>query len=472
MSNRNNRIGWSLLAIAVLFITHALGYTVSADEMTIGGDMMAGGIMLAGVGDIADISTLRGRRSALAQEIRNILENSDKNDKRWEASDQEKYDAKMNEIDDIDKQIANVQRFLNKVSEEFVNNGGISDDMRDKYTTTQGKHGADTKALRNYLVGGLNALTEEQMAGLRARRTPDIQNAMSTTTGSEGGYTVASEYYEQLTQALKLYGGIRELATVIQTGTGAQMNFPATDATAEEGEIVGQNAPVTGGDTTFSNIQLDVYKYSSKKIALPFELIQDSMFDIEGYINALLAMRIGRITAKHFLTGTGTNQPKGLVTAATSGKVGTTGQTATVTYDDLVDLQDSVDPLYQARPGCCFVMNQSSRKVIRKLKDSQNRPIFVPGYETGVPGGAPDMLLGSPIHLAQEMPAMAANAKSILFGDIKSYFVREVMDLTLFRMADSAFTLNGQVGFVAFNRQGGNLIDVGGSVKYYQNSAT
>lgn len=46
------------------------------------------------------------------------------------------------------------------------------------------------------------------------------------------------------------------------------------------------------------------------------------------------------------------------------------------------------------------------------------------------------------------------------------------MDLTLFRMMDSAFILNGQVGFVAFNRQGGNLVDVGGAVKFYQNSAT
>jgi HK97 family phage major capsid protein len=46
------------------------------------------------------------------------------------------------------------------------------------------------------------------------------------------------------------------------------------------------------------------------------------------------------------------------------------------------------------------------------------------------------------------------------------------MDLTMFRMTDSAFTLNGQVGFVAFQRVGGNLVDAGGSVKYYANSAT
>lgn len=67
---------------------------------------------------------------------------------------------------------------------------------------------------------------------------------------------------------------------------------------------------------------------------------------------------------------------------------------------------------------------------------------------------------------------MAAGAKSILFGDMKKYFIRDVMDLTVFRMTDSAFTLNGQVGFVAFTRTGGNLVDAGGAVKHYANSAT
>ena len=68
---------------------------------------------------------------------------------------------------------------------------------------------------------------------------------------------------------------------------------------------------------------------------------------------------------------------------------------------------------------------------------------------------------------------MAANAKSILFGPMSKYKIRDVLDLTLFRMTDSAFTLNGQVGFVAFMRTGGTLVDVGGAtIKYYQNSAT
>lgn len=271
---------------------------------------------------------------------------------------------------------------------------------------------------------------------------------------------------------MRAYGGILSVASVIETGTGAQMNFPTADATSEIGEIVGQNAAVSLGETTFGNMSMDVYKYSSKKIAVPFELIQDSMFDIEGYIRNLLALRIGRITATHFTTGDGSSKPYGIVTGSTAGKVGTTGQTTTVAYDDLVDLEHSVDPIYRAGRGVGYMLHDSSLKVVRKIKDTQGRPIFVPGYEQGNPGGAPDRLLNRPIQISQEMPVMAANAKSILFGDLAKYLVRKVMDLTLFRMADSAFILNGQIGFVAFNRQGGRLIDVGGAVKYYANSAT
>ncbi len=425
------------------------------------------------------IHALRERRDALAKNLQTLVD-KDKTPE-WKPEHQAQYDAAMKEIGDIDAQIKRHNDAIAAIAAGAADNGQISDDMREQFTRTPGAHRNqdENRALRAYLSAGMHALGQEDLQRMRARQTGDIANAMrlpqaamSTTTPAEGGYTVATEYFRQLTEAMKAFGGIREEATIIQTGTGAQMNFPAADATSEEGEIVGQNGAVTGLDTTFSNISVDVYKYSSKKIAVPFELIQDSMFDIEAYINRLLAMRIGRITAKHFTVGTGTSQPRGIVTAASSGKVGTTGQTASVTYDDLVDLEHSVDPIYRARPGACFMLHDNSLKVVRKIKDSQGRPIFVPGYEQGMPGGAPDRLLGRPICISQEMPTMAANAKSILFGDLGSYLIREVMDLTLFRMADSNFILNGQIGFVAFNRQGGNLIDVGGAVKYYQNSAT
>ncbi|MEM5371350.1 phage major capsid protein [Paraburkholderia azotifigens] len=412
------------------------------------------------------IQQLRERRDALAKNIGNLMENHQGD--KWGADQQKAYDEGMAELDRVNAEIKRHEGFMARIAADAAS--GNTDGLVNHFTRTPGAQSEESRAMRAYLSGGLSSMVAEDLNAMRARQTPDIRAAMSTTTGSEGGYTVALEYYRQLAQAMKAFGGIRSVATILPTGTGAQMQFPTADATAEVGEIVGQNTAVSAGDTTFGNKTLDVYKYSSKKIALPFELIQDSMFDLEGYVQALLALRIGRITASHFTVGTGTSQPTGLVTGATVGKTGTTGQTLSVIYDDLVDLEHSVDPVY--RGNARYMLNDQSLKVIRKIKDSQNRPIFVPGYEQGNPGGAPDRLLGREIVISQEMPVMAANAKSIAFGDFSKYIIREVMDLTLFRMTDSAFTLNGQVGFVAFNRQGGNLIDVGGAVKLYQNSAT
>ncbi|CAD6536357.1 hypothetical protein LMG27952_03138 [Paraburkholderia hiiakae] len=416
------------------------------------------------------LQQLRELRNSKAREA-NELNNKYPADQRMPAAEAERMDAILAEIEAIDGDIARENRRAQLASEDPAVQAAA---LLNAATRDPAQQGDEAKALRAFLAGGVANMADGDRARMLARQTPDIRNAMSTTTTTEGGFTVATEYQRSLEIAMKAYGGMRAVAHAIRTATGAAMNFPTTDPTAEVGEIVGQNAAVTGLDTTFGNIVLNVFKYSSKKIALPFELVQDSFIDIEAYIQGLLAMRLGRIQNTHFTTGNGTTQPNGLITAASTGRTGATGQTLTVVYDDLVELEHSVDPAYRSQPGVGYMMHDSSVKVIRKIKDSQGRPIFVPGYEADamVNGGAPDRLMGRPIYINQDMPVMAANAESIAFGQLSKYVIRDVMDLTIFRMTDSAFTLNGQIGFVGFLRTGGNLIDVGGAVKTYANSAT
>lgn len=419
---------------------------------------------------MSKLAQLREQRNIAAKQA-NDINNKYAADQRMPAADSERLDAVLAQVEAIDADIAREGRIAQLAVE---NPEAQHEALMNAATRNPANQGEEARSLRAFLSGGLMNMAEGDRARMMARQSPDIRNAMSTTTPAEGGYTTAIEYQKSLEAAMKAYGGMRAVAAAIRTATGIDMNFPTTDATTEIGEIVGQSAAVTGLDTTFGNIALSVFKYSSKKIALPFELVQDSFIDIEAYINGLLAMRLGRITNQHFTTGTGTGQPRGLVTAAGAGKVGATGQTVLVTYEDLVDLEHSVDPAYRGQPGVGYMMHDSSVKVLRKIKDGNARPIFVPGYEADalVNGGAPDRLMGRPININQDMPVMAANAKSILFGQLGKYVVRDVMDLTLFRMTDSAFTLLGQVGFVAFMRSGGNLVDAGGAVKSYVNSAT
>ncbi len=415
---------------------------------------------------MSKLAQLRAQRDAVAKKA-NDLNNKYPADQRMPAAEAAQLDGFLAEVEAIDAEIAREQRMVAAAIDTPEGQHAAALAAATRPGGAQTDEGA---ALRAMLTGGLGALSAEQRNAMYARVNPDIRAAMSTTTATEGGYTVATEFSTNLIQAMKAAYAVRSVATGIRTSTGAQMLFPTADSTNEEGEIVGQNTSVTLGETTFGQASLDVYKYSSKSIALPFELLQDSMFNVEGYISGLLQLRKGRIHNRHHTVGTGSSQPRGIVAAAAAGKVGATGQTVTVTYDDLVDLEHSVDPYY--RPAGKWMMHDDTLRALRKLKDSQGRPIFVPGYEQGNPGGAPDRLLGREIIINQHMPVMAANAKSILFGDFSKYLIRDVMDTTLFRMTDSAFTLKGQVGFVAFSRMGANMVDVGGAIKYYQNSAT
>lgn len=396
------------------------------------------------------IQALRERKDELAKQANNMIANA--GDKVWSKEEAAAYDQMTDEIGRINAQIKAITEQADLDAEKMIGEAA----KNSKKTTTL----HDAVAL--YLRKGMN---------LSAQELAMVQNAMSTTTGSEGGFTVPTEIATMVIDSLKAFGGMRSVANIIRSSAGNDWQYPASDGTSEVGEIVGQNAAATSLDITFSQVPLVTYKYSSKKIALPWELVQDSVIDIVAFVVNRLATRLGRITNTHFTVGTGSSQPFGIVTRAASGKVGTTGQTTTVIYDDLVDLEHSVDPAY--RRNAAYMMNDASVKAIRKIKDSQGRPIFVPGYEAGavVNGGAPDTLMGRRIVVNQDVAVMAANAKSILFGDFSLYTIRDVMSAEVRRFDDSAFALNGQVGFCGWQRCGGNLLDTAG-VKYYANSAT
>lgn len=302
----------------------------------------------------------------------------------------------------------------------------------------------------------------------RAGRLQEVQAAQSTTN-TAGGYTIPQGFSGMLEQALLFYGGMMQEATILTTDTGAALPWPTLNDTTQSGAILAENATIPAQDATFASTTLNAYKYTSKLIAVSWELIQDSFFNIDELVGQLAGTRLGRILNTHFTTGSGSSQPNGVVTAATSGKVGATGQTSTVIYDDLVDLIYSIDISY--RQSAIWMMNDASIKVIRKIKDGQSRPLWGdfnnPLSQSYVPS-----LLGYRLVTNNDVATMAANAKSILFGDFSRYKVRRVRDVTLVRL-NERYADNLQTGFFAFARFDGNLIDAGTHpIKYYANSAT
>lgn len=408
----------------------------------------------------------RQQRNKLAAELKALVSNHPK-DQEWTPEHQTKYENMVNDIAKIDAELEREQKVLDIQASNALSNQqradqeGISVDEATELTTQE------KQAFKAWLVGGPSAMTEEQRT-IMAAKMNSPRNTMSTGTGSEGGYLTETEMAPGISQAMKAYGGMRNVATVIQSATGSSMNFPTADATSEAGEILGENSTATDEDTSFGTLAIDTYKFSSKVIAVPFELLQDSLFDLEGYVNDRIGQRLGRSTENYFINGTGTSQPHGLIAGISSGKVGATGKTTDVDFEDLTDLEHSVDPAYRASGNCAFMFHDGTLKVLKKKKDSQGRPIWLPGHDVG----APPTINGYQYVINQHMAQMAANAKSIAFGDMSKYVIRDVMQILFFRFTDSAYARKGQVGFLAMMRSGGRFIDVGGAVKYYQNSAS
>jgi HK97 family phage major capsid protein len=410
------------------------------------------------------IQQKREQRAALATETRALMD-AHPGDK-WGAEQQQKYDGLVNQIERLDGEITREQKVLDIEAKQKHSvrdraaREGISDDEAEH------RNQGDKAVFRAWLAGGVENLTPEQREVVAQRREA-LRNTMSTTTGGEGGYLVPNEFSASLLESLKEYGGMRSVAQVIRTETGAAMDFPTTDATSEEGEIVGENGGVTNEDPTFGTMGHVVYKFSSKDIAVPFELLQDSAIDLEAHIRQRLQERLGRITNRMFTTGSGANQPHGATIGAAAGKIGAAGQVASVGWEDLIDLIHSVDPAYRRSASCSLMFHDNTLRELKKLKDNQGRPLWLPGIDVAEPA----TLAGERYTINQDMPVMAASAKSILFGDFSRYLIRDVMQVALFRMTDSAYTKKGQVGFLAFMRSGGRLMDTGGALKYYQNAA-
>lgn len=401
------------------------------------------------------IQALREQRGKIAKTLQDLVAKPE-----WDAAtDQPIYDKAMADIDAIDAQIGRIQAANERLADE-TRTDEVSE-AANRLARNKGDKGLSIYA--KWLKGGDKALNADDWATIR--------NTMSTTTGSEGGFTVDTEVANNVIDAMKAFGGMRQVATVIATSGVGLLSFPTSDGTSEEGELIAENTTATDLDVSFGTVGLPVYKFSSKVVSVPFELLQDSNVDIEAFVQGRLIQRLGRVTNRLFTVGTGSAQPNGIATAATVGvtAANSTSQVTAVTYDSLVNVQHSVDPDYRQSAGWMF--NDTNLRELRKIKDDSLRPIFVPGYETGNPAGAPDRLLGSPITINQSVANMAASARSILFGDFSGYYIRDVMSVEMFRFTDSAFTKLGQVGFLAWMRSGGNLVDTN-KVRVFVNAAS
>ena len=299
-------------------------------------------------------------------------------------------------------------------------------------------------------------LDSDQTRALQSGFSADtVKAAAGVGTGAAGGYLVPPEFRQTLIEQMTFVAAMRQYAEVITTDTGANLPWPTVDDTGQEGAILGENTQISEQDVTFGQASLDSYMYTSKLVRVSLQLLNDNAFNLNSWLPKALGQRVGRIQNRHFTVGTGTAQPDGIMTSATVGVTGTgsfAGVGGAVTYANLIDLIDSIDPSY-INSNSRFMLNQTVRKSIRKLVDGQNRPLWEPSLQVG----QPDSLLGYPVALNNYIATPAQNAKTILFGDIAAaYLIRDVSDLAVMRLVERYADFL-QVGFFAFQRSDGTL---------------
>ncbi len=447
---------------------------------------------------------LREKRGRLITEARAILDTANADDKRPMTDEEStRFDALMSEGDQVKDQYERVERLEDReadvvgsrerAAETQLGDGadGATDrDGRvenvkraeDRYRDAlgdwarRGATGMDQElrqvlseqradvpadpALAAYQGTGavtLNLMKSHELPAIRHHgqtlRYEWEQRAPQTVTTTGGGHAIGDEPIRGIEDALLAFGGMRQAADVIRTATGADMPWPTADDTGQTGELLAINIAAAEQLITFGQVVLGAFKYSSKLVLVPFELMQDSSFDFGAYVGKKLGERIGRITNTHFSNGTGSGQPNGMKNVANAA-VTTVAAVGAVTGDELIDLQGALDPAYDS--NAAWMMKRATLTTLRKLKTTDLQYIWIPGLANR----EPDTLLGRPIIINQDVRGMNADMRSIAYGDFKAYKIRDVMGITLLRLVER-FAELAQIGFVAFSRHDGDIIDAG-----------
>jgi len=240
-------------------------------------------------------------------------------------------------------------------------------------------------------------------------------------------------------------------STILNTASGENLQIPSL-AQYSTAAIVGEGTAISESDPVFNSfITLAAFKFSFL-VQLSTELIEDSGVDILSFLASQVGNELGFRVNASLTVGTGSNQPKGIVAASSLGVTGSTAVSGAFTADNLIDLVYSVDTAGRRLPGSGFQMNSASIGKMRKLKDTAGNFVFQPSLSAD----ANDLLLGYPVFENPSVVDTATTAKSVIFGHLPSYYVRQVGGIKLDRSDDFAFSA-GLVTFRATMRVDGNL---------------
>ena len=385
---------------------------------------------------------MREKRSALVEQMQGMVAAAKAEGRNLSNEENEKFDAISNEVDELRSAAARIER-----AEE------LKKEMASKAEEVREAAPAKVEArdaFNAYLRKGMNGLNANEVRAMEELRGTSTQ---VTTNDGLGGFLVPENWSDFVSATELFKSDIERVATVIRTSNGQAFNLPANDDTAVVAAILGEGTAETVSDMTFTNVKFDPYTYSSKIVKVSNQLMADNAFDLAGFVGGQLANRLNRGINDHLTTGTNSSQPQGIVTGSTLGK--TAASATAVTIAEILDLMYAVDASYRNAAGAGFMMNSATLAAVRKLGfgSSNDFPVFVPAMEVG----GVDLLFGKPVHVNEDMDGIATGKKSIIFGDLKQYYVHEAGGVQLLRL-NERFADALSTGFIAYRRVDGNVL--------------
>lgn len=379
------------------------------------------------------ILELRGKRAKAWEAAKAFLDTKRGADGLISAEDSETYDK-------MEADVVNLGKEIERLEKQATIDAELAKPTSSPLTNLPGSHAGKEKTGR-----ASDAYKKAFWDSIRKKNYYDVTDALAVGTDTEGGYLVPDEFEKTLVQALQDQNFFRTLATIIQTSSG-ERKIPVVTGHGEA-TWMDEGGLYPESDDTFGQVTISAYKLGTA-IKVSEELINDSVFDLESYIAAEFARRVGTKEEEAFIAGDGKNKPTGVFTTA-SAAVTTAG--AAITFDDVMDLYHSLRNVY--RNKAVWILNDTTIKALRKLKDNNGNYIWQPSVQLG----QPDLILNRPYYTSVFAPDIAAGKKVITFGDFSYYWIADRQGRS-FKRLNELYAPNGQIGFLASERVDGKLI--------------
>ena len=385
------------------------------------------------------IIELRNKRSEALKAAKAFLEAKRQSDGTLSVEDDAVYTKMENDILALGKEISRLEK-LEEMDRELSKPVNTPITAKPETNKVDQKTG---KASKNYN----DAFWKQARNG--GYMNIEVKNALEEGVDSEGGYLVPDEFEHTLIDALTEENIFRKNAHVFTTSSGShKIPIVATKGTAS---WIDEEGAVPESDDSFGQVSIEAHKVGTL-IKVSEELLNDSAFNLEAYFTTEFARRINDKEEDAFFKGNGTGKPTGIFNATGGAQTGvTTGSSTTITADEIIDLFYSLKAPY--RKKAIWVLNDTTVKIIRKLKDGTGNYLWQPSLTAG----SPDTILGRPVYTSQFVPEVAAGNKTVAFGDFSYYWIGDRQGIT-FRRLNEKYADTCQVGFLATKRLDGKLV--------------